>query len=246
MNVQVKYAIAGFCMGVAELIPGISGSTIAVIFKIYPNLISILTNLRLKNFTVSISKLSKTFQLSLSIPLMISMIIAILLCSKGIDWLLNDYKEYFSLFLGSSMIFLSIYVANFFKDALQNPYLLIFLLVGVILGFFINILDINSSEINILYIFLAGILAFSFFLIPGISGSAILLILGVWKPIVQALAEFNFDLLIPFGLGCLISLLALPRLINSLYSQHEQKLTFLFSGLIFSSGYFLFNYGFPI
>ena len=105
MNVQIKYAIAGFCMGVAELIPGISGSTIAVIFKIYPNLISILTNLRLKNFTVSISKLSKTFQLSLSIPLMISMIIAILLCSKGIDWLLNDYKEYFSLFLGSSMIF---------------------------------------------------------------------------------------------------------------------------------------------
>ena len=71
-------------------------------------------------------------------------------------------------------------------------------MVGVILGFFINILDINSSEINILYIFLAGILAFSFFLIPGISGSAILLILGVWKPIVQALAEFNFDLLIPF------------------------------------------------
>jgi putative membrane protein len=246
MNIQIKYAIAGFCMGVAELIPGISGSTIAVIFKIYPNLISILSNLRLKNFSVSISKLSKTFQLSLSLPLMISMIIAILLCSKGIDWLLNDHKEYFSLFLGSSMIFLSIYVANFFKDALQNPSLLIFLLVGVILGFFINILNINSSEINILYIFLAGILAFAFFLIPGISGSAILLILGVWKPIVQALAEFNFELLIPFGLGCLISLLALPRLINSLYSKHEQKLTFLFSGLIFYSGYFLFSYGFPI
>jgi putative membrane protein len=261
MNIQIKYGVAGFCMGIAELIPGISGSTIAVIFKIYPNLISILSNLRLKNFSVRISEISKTFQLSLSIPLMISMIIAILLCSKGIDWLLKDHhgwiniiglstteyfyqKEYFSIFLGSLMIFLSIYVANFFKDVLKNLSLLVFLLTGVILGFFLNTLNINSSELNTFYIFLAGILAFSFFLIPGISGSAILLILGVWKPIIQALAEFNFVLLIPFGLGCLISLLVLPSLINSLYSKYEQKLTFLFSGLIFYSGYFLCFYGF--
>ena len=53
MNDQVKYSLAGFCMGVAELIPGISGSTVAVIFKIYPNLMSILSQLRLKNFSLN-------------------------------------------------------------------------------------------------------------------------------------------------------------------------------------------------
>ena len=46
MNNQIKYSLAGFCMGVAELIPGISGATVAVIFKIYPNLMIILSHLR--------------------------------------------------------------------------------------------------------------------------------------------------------------------------------------------------------
>ena len=55
MNDQVKYSLAGFCMGVAELIPGISGATIAVIFRIYPNLMKILSNIRVKNITLNLS-----------------------------------------------------------------------------------------------------------------------------------------------------------------------------------------------
>ena len=69
MNNQIKYSLAGFCMGVAELIPGISGSTVAVIFKIYPNLMTILSQLRLKNLTLSFQSLSKTFQFNVSLPL---------------------------------------------------------------------------------------------------------------------------------------------------------------------------------
>ena len=59
MKNQIKYSLAGFCMGVAELIPGISGSTIAVIFKIYPNLMQILSQLKLKNLTLNIRSLSR-------------------------------------------------------------------------------------------------------------------------------------------------------------------------------------------
>ena len=69
MKNQIKYSLAGFCMGVAELIPGISGSTIAVIFKIYPNLMQILSQLKLKNLTLNIRSLSEIFQLKLSLPL---------------------------------------------------------------------------------------------------------------------------------------------------------------------------------
>ena len=54
MSNQIKYSLAGFCMGVAELIPGISGATVAVIFKIYPNLMTILSQLRVKNLTLNI------------------------------------------------------------------------------------------------------------------------------------------------------------------------------------------------
>ena len=73
-------------MGVAELIPGISGSTVAVIFKIYPNLMTILSQLRLKNLTLSFQSLSKTFQFNVSLPLIFSMMIAVILCSRGINF----------------------------------------------------------------------------------------------------------------------------------------------------------------
>ena len=100
-------------------------------------------------------------------------------------------------------------------------------------------LNIGSGSISTPYLFLSGILAFSFFLIPGISGSAMLVVLGVYGPVIQAVANFNLNLLAPFGIGCLISLLLLPKVVLSIYSSHEQKLMYIFSGLIFSSGIFL-------
>tara|TARA_B100000686_G_C16683067_1_gene913092 strand:- start:180 stop:902 length:723 start_codon:yes stop_codon:yes gene_type:complete len=239
MNNQIKYSLAGFCMGIAELIPGISGATVAVIFKIYPNLMSILSKLRIKNLSLNFSSLSKTFQFDVSMPLIFSMIVAIVICSKGIDFLLNNYEGLFLSSLGLLMIFLSIYIVNFFKGIIENKNLIIYLFFGMLIGFGLQELNIGSSNISIFYLFFSGILAFSFFLIPGISGSAMLVVLGVYGPVIQAVANFNLNLLIPFGLGCLVSLLILPKAVLSIYSKHEQNLMYVFSGLIFSSGFFL-------
>jgi putative membrane protein len=236
---QIKYSLAGFCMGVAELIPGISGSTVAVIFKIYPNLMTILSQLRLKNLTLNLRSLSETFQLNLSMPLIFSMIIAVILSSRGINYLLTNYEEIFLSSLGLLMIALSIYIINFLKDLIEDKRLLVFLSLGIIIGFALQELNISSVNISIPYLFLSGVLAFSFFLIPGISGSAMLVVLGVYGPIIQAVSIFNFTLLAPFSLGCLISLLLLPRVVLSIYSSHELTLMHIFSGLILSSGIFL-------
>jgi len=239
MNDQIKYSVAGFCMGVAELIPGISGASVAVIFKIYPNLMSILSQLRIKNVSLNFSSLSKTFQFDVSIPLIFSMIVAVVICSKGIDFLLNNYEGLFLFSIGLLMIFLSIYIVNFFRDVIKKKKLIIFLFLGIIIGFVLHELNIGSGNNSMFYLFLSGILAFSFFLIPGISGSAMLVVLGVYAPVIQAVANFNLNLLIPFGLGCLISLLILPKAVLSIYSKHEHNLMYVFSGLIFSSGFFL-------
>ena len=239
MSNQIKYSLAGFCMGVAELIPGISGATVAVIFKIYPNLMTILSQLRVKNLTLNIQSLSQTFQFNVSLPLILSMIIAVIFCSKGINYLLTNYEELFLLSLGLLMILISIYIINFFQGVSQNKKLLIFLSLGIVIGFVLQDLNIGLGTISTPYLFLSGILAFSFFLIPGISGSAMLVVLGVYGPVIQAVANFNLNLLAPFGIGCLISLLLLPKVVLSIYSSHEQKLMYIFSGLIFSSGIFL-------
>ena len=239
MNHQIRYSLAGFCMGVAELIPGISGATVAVIFKIYPNLMSILSQLRLKNLSLDFSLIALTFQFRLSLPLIFSMFVAIILCSNLISFLLSNHEQLFLHLLGWFMMFLSIYVADFFRASFRRLNLLIFLFLGILIGYILQELNINSGEATPLYLFISGLIAFSFFLIPGISGSAILVVLGAYSPVIQAIANFNFFILFPFVLGCLISLLILPKIVVSLYTKYEQSLMYIFSGLIFSSGYFL-------
>jgi putative membrane protein len=167
------------------------------------------------------------------------MIAAIILCSKAINFLLNNYEENFLTFLGCLMIILSLQIINFFKGILHQKKLFIFIFLGTSIGFILGQLDVESENISIFYLILSGVLAFSFFLIPGISGSSMLVVLGIYSPIIGAIANFNFDILIPFALGCLISLLLLPRLILSIYSSYEQSLLYLFSGLIASSGLLL-------
>jgi len=239
VNDQVKYSLAGFCMGVAELIPGISGSTVAVIFRIYPNIMSILSQLRPKNFSLNLSLTSEIFQFRVSLPLIFSMFAAILLCSNLITFMLNNHEQLFLSLLGLLMMFLSIYVADFFRASFKRINLVIFLILGILIGYILQEVNIGSEEVTPLYLFMSGLIAFSFFLIPGISGSAILVVLGVYSPVIQAIANFNLLFLFPFALGCLISLLTLPKIVVSLYAKYEQSLMYIFSGLIFSSGYFL-------
>ena len=223
-------------MGVAELIPGISGATVAVIFKIYPNLMTILSNLRVKNLTLDLRSLSQTFQFNVSLPLIISMIIAVILCSKGINYLMINFEELFLTSLGLIMIVLSIYIINFFKEAIEEKKLIAFLLLGVGIGFSLQEINMGSGNTSMIYLFISGILAFSFFLIPGISGSAMLVVLGVYGPIIQAISILDFSLLTPFAMGCMVSLLLLPKLVLSIYSSHALRLMHIFSGLILSSG----------
>lgn len=223
-------------MGVAELIPGISGATVAVIFKIYPNLMTILSNLRVKNLTLDLRSLSQTFQFNVSLPLIISMIIAVILCSKGINYLMINFEELFLTSLGLIMIFLSIYIIDFFKEVIEEKKLIAFLLLGAGIGFSLQEINMVSGNTSMIYLFISGILAFSFFLIPGISGSAMLVVLGVYGPIIQAISILDFSLLTPFALGCMVSLLLLPKLVLSIYSSHALRLMHIFSGLILSSG----------
>jgi len=239
INNQVRYSVAGFCMGIAELIPGISGATVAVIFKIYPNLMTILSNLRLKNFTSNYKSLSRIFQLDVSLPLIFSMMTAVILFSNGINYLLINYEKTFLSSLGVLMIILSIYIINFCKQIFEDKKLVLFLFFGLGMGLALQEINMGSGNISLIYLFFSGILAFAFFLIPGISGSAMLIVLGVYGPIIQAVAILDLNLLAPFAFGCLISLLLLPKAVLSIYSSYEMNLMHVFSGLILSSGIFL-------
>ena len=114
-------------------------------------------------------------------------------------------------------------------------YFLLGFLISIIISFFPSDL-IDLSFFNLIII---GFVAFSFFLIPGVSGSAILLIFGFYTSVIEAITNFNFLILIPFAMGALLSLFTMPKFISYLLDTYQDSIIVFFSGLIVCSGIIL-------
>lgn len=238
MSERLKYVLAGSCVGFAELLPGISGSTVAIFFGIYEKIIKVLSEIRFKNITLNLKKLNNIFSLELMVPFIISMIISVLIFSNFILFLLNEFTSIFNIFLGLIMIVGGYLLAHeevikFKLDSLG------FYILGFVASFALTTLSNNPIDINFINLILAGFIAFSFFLIPGISGSAILLVFGLYTTIIESVANLNFTVLTPFAIGALISLLIMPKAISYLFEQFREFIIVFFGGLIIGTGLIL-------
>ena len=234
MTERLKFFVAGFFIGIAELLPGISGSTVAVGFGIYDRIIKILSEIRLKNFSYNIKSLNKTFHLDLMLLLLISMAFSVIFFSKAILYLFTNFNSAFEISLSVVMILISLYIIKDFIFEKQRFFL--FIIIGAFFGFVINQIPNLETSNNFVILVLMGLIAFSFFLVPGISGSAILLSLGSYKLVIEAIAETNFTVLVPFAIGSLIALYFLPKIIFNLVDKFNEQLMSFFSGLIFVAG----------
>ena len=238
MNEKLKFFLAGFFIGIAELLPGISGSTVAVAFRIYNKIIKILSNIRIKNISGNFADISSKFRLDLLLLLVSSMAVTVIFFSKIVLYFYTNYNDLFEIFLAITMIIISLFIIKDFIPI--NNKLFLFILIGVLFGYAINQIPDFEMSSNILFLILIGFIAFSFFLVPGISGSAILVTFGQYRLIIEALAELNFLTLIPFGVGCLLSLYLMPKLLSNLVDKYNEYLMSFFSGLIFIAGLNLF------
>ena len=238
MNEKLKFFLAGFFIGIAELLPGISGSTVAVAFGIYNKIIKILSNIRIKNILGNFSDISSIFRLDLLFLLISSMLVTVILFSKIVLYFYTNYNDLFEIFLALIMITISLFIIKNFISIINKVFL--FIVIGVLFGYAINQIPDFEMSSNVLFLVLIGFIAFSFFIVPGISGSAILVTFGQYKLIIQAVAELNFLTLVPFGFGCLLSLYLMPKLISNLVDKYNEYLMSFFSGLIFIAGLNLF------
>tara|TARA_B000000565_G_scaffold254667_1_gene233482 strand:+ start:623 stop:1342 length:720 start_codon:yes stop_codon:yes gene_type:complete len=238
MNEKLKFFLAGFFIGIAELLPGISGSTVAVAFRIYNKIIKILSNIRIKNISGNFADISSKFRLDLLLLLVSSMAVTVIFFSKIVLYFYTNYNDLFEIFLAITMIIISLFIIKDFIPI--NNKLFLFILIGVLFGYAINQIPDFEMSSNVLFLILIGFIAFSFFIVPGISGSAILVTFGQYKLIIQAVAELNFLTLVPFGFGCLLSLYLMPKLISNLVDKYNEYLMSFFSGLIFIAGLNLF------
>ena len=238
MNERIKFVLAGFCVGFAELLPGISGSTVAIFFGIYEKIIKALSAIKLKNISFNLRKLNQIFNLDLMIPFIISMIISVLVFSKFILFLHNEFTSIFNIILGILMIAGGYIIAR--KELITfHIYKNYFFLIGLIVSYALSNLVIDSIDTNLVNLIFAGFIAFSFFLIPGISGSAILLIFGFYSIIIESIAILNFTVLLPFAIGAFISLLTMPKIISYLFEKNRESIISFFGGLIIGTGIIL-------
>ena len=176
MTERLRFFIAGFFVGLAELLPGISGSTVAIAFKVYEKFILFLSNLKISNFSFNFKKLNQVFFLDVIIPFFIAMAISVIFASKFILFLYSEYTNGFLIFLSFLMCSISFLIAFRLKNEFKfNMNWIIYFLAGAIFAAMLNTISLVSNNPSFIVFVLVGFIAFSFFLLPGISGSAILL-----------------------------------------------------------------------
>ena len=241
MTERLRFVIAGFFVGLAELLPGISGSTVAIAFKVYEKFILFLSNLKINNFSFNFKKLNQVFFLDLIIPFFIAMAISVIFASKFILFLYSEYTNGFLIFLSFLMCSISFLIAFRLKNEFKfNMNWIIYFLAGAIFAAMLNTISLVSNNPSFIVFVLIGFIAFSFFLLPGISGSAILLSIGVYEIIIGSIANMQLEILMPFAIGCLISLFLMPKIINHLLSKYKLNIMIFFAALIFVSGVLIF------
>ena len=222
-------------MGVAEITPGISGATIAGIFNVYEPFIKVLSLFNPKKLISDFNNFLKNINLPLIIPLMLGMIISIYFSAYFVDYLIKYQLYFFKIFLSLVMIFAVIKNCSMdqsFSDSAK--YFLSFAL-GIIIAILIafSLIQFNFNN-NFLLIF-TGLLAFTAFILPGISGSLVLLILGVYQEIISGIKNLDILALLPFIIGMLLAFFIVPTLIVERFKKNEYQTKVLFSGLILGS-----------
>ena len=226
---------AGFCMGIAEITPGISGATIAGLFNVYKDFVNFLNVFNPLKIKPNLSYFYKEINFSFIIPLLLGMAISIYLSAFAIDYFRKSYLYELKIFL--SAVMLIAVIKNCGLDQSLNDsfkYILDFilgLLIAIVIALSLVELDFNNSFLLVL----AGLLAFTAFLLPGISGSLVLIILGVYGNITTAIKDIDVIFLMPFIIGMAISFLVIPAQIIKRINDNEVKTKVFFSGLILGS-----------
>ena len=228
----------GVFMGIADAIPGVSGGTIALLLGIYEELISaisglninLLIDLKQNGFKSFWKKLNGNFLVTLIVGIGISLIFFIKISSK----LLNDYPIFiWSFFLG--LIIATVYVI--FKLIKRWDYInIISAFATIILSSILSSISVNSSdEISLLYILVCGIIASSAMILPGISGSLILVIMGVYKVLIDSVNNLETSIIFTFIIGAITGLISFSKILSWLFNNYKNLTYSMMLGLVIGS-----------
>lgn len=242
---KIILVIKGFFIGIANVIPGVSGGTIALILGIYEKLISTISN-----FFKDISE-----NLKFIIPVALGMGLSILTTSKVVAYSYDNFPLptlmfFVGLVCGGIPMLMKNVVGK--KESKQLSSYIIFIITFLLVIFMASykfIFNINSevsfSSMNFLsyvLLFVVGVIAAATMVIPGISGSLVLMILGYYYPIIKTINELlngnilsSLIILGVFGVGVLVGIVLISKLLELLFDRYSTKTYFGVLGFVFAS-----------
>jgi len=230
--------LKGVGMGVANVIPGVSGGTIALITNIYEELINTLRSFDRKAlellFSFKMKELAKHTNLYFLTAIFSGSIVSVFTIASLFEYLFANYPVLiWSLFFGlivASVIFVGKRVQNW------NVKSTIALILGTTVAMSLSFVEPATENSNLLFVFICGIIGISGMMLPGLSGSYILILLGNYKLLmVTAVTELNISLLSIFFLGSVFGLISFSHLLSWVLTRYKDATLALLTGFILGS-----------
>jgi putative membrane protein len=230
-------SLKGIAMGAADVVPGVSGGTIAFISGIYEELIDSINKVNLGTLKILRKEGLAAMWISINGNFLLSLIIGIGISILSLARLIRHFLEtqpilIWSFFFGLVLASI-IYVAM--KIQRWNIGTILMLILGAFIGYIITTLTPQNAEVTYPYVFFSGALAICAMILPGISGGYILLLLGMYKPVLDALHDKNIGVIAVLMAGAVTGLLSFSRLLKWLFDHYENLTLAVLTGFIIGS-----------
>ena len=233
----IVLALKGMGMGAADVVPGVSGGTIAFITGIYEELINSIKSINLNAvklfFTGKFGTFWKAINGNFLISVFIGIAISIFSLAKGLEYLLNHYPILVWSFFFGLIVASAIYVARSIEK--WNIGTIIAGIAGITVAYLITIITPAEANTSYLFIFISGSIAICAMILPGISGSFILVLLGMYKFILQAVGDMNLAVLITFLVGAAVGIIAFSNVLSWLLKKYHNFTIAVLAGFMLGS-----------
>ncbi len=224
-------------MGAADVVPGVSGGTIAFITGIYEELINSIKSVNLTTLKLLLSGKLASFWKAVNgnflATLLLGIAISIFSLAKGLGYLLHTYPILVWSFFFGLIVASAIYVARTIKQWDWKN--VVALVAGIVIAYYITIISPAEANTTWWFIFFSGSIAICAMILPGISGSFILVLLGMYRFILDAVGNLDIAVLIVFLIGAAIGIIAFSNLLSWLLKNFHNITVAVLAGFMVGS-----------
>ncbi|UBM61822.1 DUF368 domain-containing protein [Candidatus Sulfidibacterium hydrothermale] len=238
MKEYLNYLLKGIAVGVANIIPGVSGGTIALITGIFERLINAIKAFDGKAlkllFTGQWKAFARKTDFYFLFTLFVGIALAIVTLARVFDYLFKDYPVYiWSYFFG--LVLASIY---FVAKTIErwNVVVVLLFVAGTAFAVFVSLIHPAAENSSFWYLFLCGVVAICSMILPGLSGSFVMILMGNYQLVaIQAINDRDLGILLPVALGAVIGLVAFSHVLSWVFKHYKDETIATLSGFILGS-----------